>query len=199
VRAGNGGTVRIVELSDHPGDLLSQARQRRTAVDRQAQQRHEDALAQHRDQVDRARSARDQARAEGRWLAWLGGVLAVRRVQRQVPPAPARASIPSRREHAAAAGVQGEQSTEADLAGALGDEWVLLRGYRNRRGEIDHLLLGPAGLVAIEVKNRNGVVSVTGDRWLITKYDRYGNRVSAPEPLTDNGGRSPSEQLNQPA
>jgi hypothetical protein len=95
--------------------------------------------------------------------------------------------------------VQGQRSTQADLAAALGDEWTLVRGYRNRRGEIDHLLLGPAGLLAIEVKNRNGVVTCTGDRWLITKYGRYGNRVSAPEALTDNGGRSPSEQLNQPA
>jgi hypothetical protein len=42
-------------------------------------------------------------------------------------------------------------------------------------------------------------MTCAGDRWLITKYDRYGNRVSAPEALTDNGGRSPSEQLSQPA
>jgi Nuclease-related domain len=77
--------------------------------------------------------------------------------------------------------------------------WVLLRGYRNRRGEINHLLLGPGGLLAIEVQNRNGVLSCAEDRWWITRYDRYGNRISAPEPLTDRGGRSPSEQLNRPA
>jgi hypothetical protein len=191
--------VRIVELSDHPGVMLRQARLRRTAGDTQAQRRHEDALARHRDQVAYARQARDQARAGHRWLAWLRGVLAVRRVQRQVPAAPARASVPSGREEAAAAGVQAEQSTAAALARQLGDEWTLLRGYRNRRGEIDHLLLGPDGLAAIEVKNRNGLISCTGDRWLIIRYDNYGNRVGAPEAVTDNGGRSPSEQLNQPA
>jgi len=30
------------------------------------------------------------------------------------------------------------------------DGWTLLRGYRNVRGEIDGLLLGSGGLVAIE-------------------------------------------------
>jgi hypothetical protein len=179
--------------------MLRQARQRRDEGDRQAQRRDADALARHQDRVAQAQSARDQARAGRRWLSWLTGVLAVRRARRQVPLAAARASAPSHREQAVAAGVQGEQSAQADLGAALGDEWTLVRGYRNRRGEIDHLLLGPVGVLAIEVKNRNGVITCAGDRWLITRYDRYGNRVRAPEPLTDNGGRSPSEQLNQPA
>jgi hypothetical protein len=191
--------MRVVELSDHPGELLRQEQQIRHATDSRARLRHEDALARHEDQVAQARLARDRARADRRWLAWLRGVLIVRHAERQAPTAPASSSVPAGRERAVAAGVQGEQSTQAALAAALGDEWMLLRGYRNRRGEIDHLLLGPAGLLAIEVKNRNGVVTCTGDRWLITKYDRYGNRVSAPEAFTDNGGRSPSEQRNQPA
>ena len=52
-----------------------------------------------------------------------------------------------------------------ELGRALDDGWTLLRGYRNRRGEIDQLLLGSRGLFAIEVKNLNATVHVDGDRW----------------------------------
>ncbi|HJY95153.1 MAG TPA: nuclease-related domain-containing protein, partial [Streptosporangiaceae bacterium] len=68
----------------------------------------------------------------------------------------------------------------------------------NRRGEIDHLLLGPKGLFAIEVKNINATVSIDGDRWRADKYDNYGNLVEQRE-VTDRKGRSPSEQLNESA
>jgi Nuclease-related domain len=69
---------------------------------------------------------------------------------------------------------------------------------RHRRGEIDHLLLGPRGLFAIEVKNINATVHIDGDRWRADKYDNYGNLVEQ-RPVTDRRGRSPSEQLNEPA
>jgi hypothetical protein len=43
-------------------------------------------------------------------------------------------------------------------SGALCDSWtwgrVRFRGYRNRRGETDHLLVGPRGGWAMEVKYR---------------------------------------------
>jgi hypothetical protein len=42
------------------------------------------------------------------------------------------------------AGIAGEDLIAAQLGQALGDDWTLLRGYRNRRGEIDDLLLGPS-------------------------------------------------------
>jgi Holliday junction resolvase-like predicted endonuclease len=57
-----------------------------------------------------------------------------------------------------AAGIAGERQVAEALGRALGDDWVLMRGYQNRLGEIDHLLLGPSGFVAIEVKNINGTV-----------------------------------------
>jgi hypothetical protein len=60
------------------------------------------------------------------------------------------------------------------------------------------LLLGPGGLFAIEVKYRNATVSCDGDRWWFTRYDNQGKPVAQGE-LTDQRGRSPSEQVNQPA
>jgi len=44
---------------------------------------------------------------------------------------------------------------------------VLFSGYRNRRGEIDGLLLGPSGLFAYEVKYHNATVYISGDDWQI--------------------------------
>ena len=96
------------------------------------------------------------------------------------------------------AGIAGEQLVAAELGRALGDDWTLLRGYRNRRGEIDHLLLGPRGLFAIEVKNINATVYIDGDHWRADKYDNYGNLVEQ-RLIADRRGRSPSEQLNEPA
>lgn len=85
------------------------------------------------------------------------------------------------------------------LGRVLGDDWTLLRGYRNRGGEIDHILLGPRGLIAIEGKHLNGTVYCDGDEWWSDKYDNYGNLVEPGKKIADNGGRSPSVQLNEPA
>ncbi len=190
--------MRVVPLSDHPGTLLRQAQRRRAAADRDGRRAYDDALAGHRERVAQARAARDQARAQRRWGAWLRGVLAGWQAHRQVP-ARLPGSQPTDEEEKLAAGVHGERLVGEGLGQALGDEWVLLRGYRNRRGEIDHLLLGPRGLFAIEVKHRNATIDCAGDRWWYSKYDRYGNLVGGRREMTDRGGRSPSEQLNEPA
>ncbi|HET7247513.1 MAG TPA: nuclease-related domain-containing protein [Streptosporangiaceae bacterium] len=96
------------------------------------------------------------------------------------------------------AGIEGEQLVAGGFGRVLNDEWTLIRGYRNRRGEIDHLLLGPHGLVAIEGKHRNALVHCAGDHWWFTKFDKYGNAVERGE-MTDSRGRSPSQQVNEPA
>ena len=188
-----------MELSDHPGDMLRDERQRRTAGEGPERRRYEDALTRHAERVSAARRARDTARARRRWGAWLRGVLAVRRVRRQAPAAPRLAGGPvSDREASLAAGVHGERLAAAGLGRALGDEWTLLRGYRNRRGEIDLVLVGPRGLFAIEVKYYNGTVGCDGDRWWVDRYDRSGQHLGR-ENMTDARGRSPSTQLTEPA
>jgi hypothetical protein len=95
------------------------------------------------------------------------------------------------------AGVHGEQAVIDRLALAFDDHWVALCGYRNRRGEIDQLLVGPGGIFAIEIKYRNAKVHCDGDNWSFEKYDRYGNCVEEGW-ITDRRGRSPSVQLNEP-
>jgi Nuclease-related domain len=191
--------MRIVTLSNHPGAQLRQERQRRATADDRKHAEFEDARAQHHARVQLARQSRDEARAQHRWLTWLRSVFAVRREQRLAPTPPLPAGTAGAREAALKAGMTGEQQVEAEFERVLGDDWTLLRGYSNRRGEIDHLLLGPQGLIAIEGKHHNGTFHCDGDEWHFDKYDNYGNLVAAGRAICDRGGRSPSVQLNEPA
>jgi len=164
--------MRVVELSDHPGEMLGEIRGRRLAAERRERSRFEAELAKHRTRVGKARRARDRARAEHRWLDWLRLGLAAWREGRRAPrpPAPVPAGRrTSDQEEILAAGKAGEDLVASQLGRALGDDWTLVRGYRNRRGEIDHVLLGPRGVVAIEVKYRNATVHCDGDDWRFDK------------------------------
>jgi hypothetical protein len=192
--------MRVVELSNHPGRMLTEIRGRRQSAEQAERSRFEKALARHEASVQRARRARDQARARRQWLSWLRLALAVRRERRRAPrpPAPAASGRTTDREEILAAGLTGEELVATALDRKLDDDWTLIRGYRNRRGEIDHVLLGPRGLVAIEVKYRNATVHCDGDDWRFDKYDNYGNLVEQGR-MADGRGRSPSLQLNEPA
>ena len=158
--------MRVIELSNHPADMLGDASRQRAA-----------------------------AAPRRRWWTRLRLIFTGGRDRRRTPgPAAGTTDL----EEKIRAGIEGEQHVAADLGRALNDDWTLLRGYRNRRGEIDHLLLGPRGLFAIEVKNLNATVYVDGERWRADKYDNYGNLVEQ-HPIADRKGRSPSEQVNEPA
>jgi Nuclease-related domain len=190
--------VRVVALSDHPGTLLREARLRSEAAAERERSRYQGALVQHRARVVQAVQARDQARARHRWWAWLRGTFAVRAERRRAPVPPRACGQPSDQESILLAGIEGEQLVAAGLGHVLDDDWTLIRGYRNRGGEIDHLLLGPGGLIAIEGKHRNATVHCVGDHWWYTRFDNHGNPVERGE-MTDRRGRSPSQQVNEPA
>lgn len=161
--------------------MLKDAQRRRAAADRDRQLAHE------------------QARAQHRWGGWLRGILARWRAGRPARASRVAASQPTDEEARLAAGAAGERLVAEELGRMLDGQWTLLRGYRNRRGEIDHVLLGPRGLFAIEVKNQNATIDCHGDQWWSTKYDKYGNPVGPRQPMADRRGRSPSVQLNEPA
>ncbi len=77
---------------------------------------------------------------------------------------------------ALAAGLAGEQAVTATLR-ALDDRYVLVNGLRftQPQGELDHLLLGPHGLLGLETKAHDGhVVCLAGHwrRWAITPDGR---------------------------
>ncbi len=205
--------MQVVELSNHPGGMLDDAARRRPAAERRLLSVYEDELVRYRARVESVKVNRDRARARHAWWTWLKLAVGVWREKRRIPrpPLPAaghatnqasyatnQASYATDQEERIKAGIAGEQQVATELGRLLDDTWTLLRGYRNRRGEIDHLLLGPRGLFAIEVKNLNATVHVDGDRWRADKYDRYGNLVEQ-RVIADRMGRSPSAQLNEPA
>ena len=190
--------MQVVELSNHPGDMLNDMSLRRRAAGQRAQDRYADELIQHQARVQTIRVKRDRARRQHQWWAWLRLAFAVAAEKRRAPRPPVIDTDDTDAESRIRAGIAGEDLIAAQLGRALGDDWTLLRGYRNRRGEIDDLLLGPRGLFAIEVKNINATVHVEGDRWRADKYDNYGNLVEQ-WPITDRKGRSPSQQVNESA
>ena len=190
--------MHTVELSNHPGDMLDDASRRRVAAEKHALSVYEDALIRYRARVQTIRVKRDRARAQHRWWAWLRLAVAGWKEKRGVPRPPIPAAGHTDLEEKLMAGIAGEQLVAAELGRALDDDWTLLRGYRNRRGEIDHLLLGPQGLFAIEVKNLNATVHVDGDRWRADKYDNYGNLVEQ-RPIADRrGGRRARSSTSWP-
>jgi Nuclease-related domain len=190
--------MQVVELSNHPGDMLNDAALRRAAAEKRALAGYEDELIRYQARVQTIRVKRDRARAQRRWWAWLRLSFGVWAEKRRMPRRTALDADLTDAEEKIRAGIAGEQLVAVELGRALGDDWTLLRGYRNRRGEIDHLLLGPRGLFAIEVKNINATVHIDGDRWRADKYDNHGNLVEQ-RPIADRRGRSPSEQLNESA
>ena len=114
------------------------------------------------------------------------------------PRRPAMAP-PGQQEVIWAQGSQGERRVVDHLGLVLRDEWTLLVGYKNSKGEIDGILVGPKGVWAMEIKYLNCMVNIVGDEWFRDNYDNYGNRVKSNIPIKDGAGRSPSKQLNEPA
>ncbi len=124
-----------VELSNHPGDMLNDASRQREAAGKRALSRYEDELAQYRARVQAVRVKRDRARAQHRWGAWLRLAFAAWTSKRRVPRRPVLVAGPTDTEERLKAGIAGEQLVAVELGRALDDDWTLLRGYRNRRGQ----------------------------------------------------------------
>ena len=66
------------------------------------------------------------------------------------------------------AGWRGERAVTESLRGHLDDAFVLLNGFvlKGQSGDIDHVLIGPTGVFAIETKNHSGYVRCESDTWV---------------------------------
>jgi hypothetical protein len=180
--------MRVEVLSEYPDVMLADAeRERRRGVAEQVAQ------------MESLREERSQARADGRWLAWLRLASAMSSAKREAKRQHVTSALPTAREQAMRAGRNAERRVADQLAETLDNEWVLLRGYCNSRGEIDALLLGPRGLFAIEEKYRSVRVDIRGDEWMAQQIGRNGKSYGARFPIQDGKGRSPSKQVKEPA
>lgn len=190
--------MRVEFLSDHVGTLLDEAKQqRRTVLDDEAAgwtglYEAGAALESARRQKPLWRRALSLSSAEEKSASEL-----LQQAQRQIDQSGARRQVADQQFQRTAAGARAENNLAAGLS-SLSDQWILLRGYKNRGGETDSVLLGPKGLWAVEVKSSRGCLSVDGDRWTLEKLDKRG-RVVEQKPAQDNGGRSWGRQVTEVA
>lgn len=189
--------MQVVTLSDHTGDKVRQARKSRE----EAYSREREAHAEKVRNFETARhDIRERAGAvwkERRMGAFLiASVNVVANALKRRPAAP-RIATASDQERIWEAGNDGEAQVLSTLTAQLGPDWTALTGYKNHKGEGDLLLVGPPGLLGVEIKNMSGVVSCLGNVWSRDKYDNYGNCVERNVPIKDRGGRSPAQQINE--
>jgi hypothetical protein len=97
------------------------------------------------------------------------------------------------------AGMRGEDRVVDALAGLLDDSWICLRGFNCTRGEIDLILVGPGGIVAVEIKSIKGRITCSQECWTRDVFDNYGNCVQREVPIRDKSGRTPAQQIRESA
>lgn len=185
-----------VTLSDHTADQSSSAAAKREADYKAAREKYEHAVASRTAKGESLKQASIENWRARKYGAWLLSLFPRIGHALSGSPAPPRIAEASRDEVVWNAGGEGEQRVSDVLRRALNDEWVVVSGYKNRGGEIDKILVGPSGALAIEIKFVNGRVSCDGDKWWRDKYDKYGNLVETNITIADKRGRSPSAQVN---
>lgn len=169
-------------LSNHPVDAVHET----TMAIRDQHLR----IAEHKRAVANLQAEHAASRRWWQFGKWLTQYQEVQQLRARAPVVDPRAESRLAQQ---AAGIAAEEQMTFALQ-TLSDDWILFRGYANRRGEIDHLLVGPGGIWAIEVKGRGVRVHVDGDQWRYEKFDRYGNLVDQGK-LTDRRGRSWGRQV----
>lgn len=86
-------------------------------------------------------------------------------------------------------GNNGEIKVAAELAAAAGDGWLTLHDVQTGHGNIDHVAIGPGGILTIETKSHRGRFNVTAldQAWLKQAYaqSRWIERITghAADPL----------------
>lgn len=120
-----------------------------------------------------------------------------RRLLKRGDPVPPLPEGPTAEEQRRQAEAEAEQRLASDLLTALpGAAWTLLKGYQNEKGDIDYLLIGPVGVLALKCQHLSGTIICTKDRWIRQKYDPKGAPVTQ-VPILDRTGRTPSRQLDE--
>lgn len=70
------------------------------------------------------------------------------------------------------AGAFGEERTAKALEPLLRSGWFITHDLDRRRFNIDHVLVGPAGVFVLETKNLHGSVTIDGDVATLTRPGR---------------------------
>lgn len=191
--------MKTITLSDHTADKATAAAARRESDFSDATDTYRKSITARETRLANLRAAIVSAWRERKVATTLSGLGRLVLTYLSSKPQPPVRRSADREEIVWASGNEGEHRVATFFAKRLTDEWVLVSGYRNAKGEIDQVLIGPRGVFAIEIKFINGVVYCDGDRWWRDKHDRYGNLVESNLPIEDKHGRGPSRQLNESA
>jgi hypothetical protein len=74
-------------------------------------------------------------------------------------------------------GAEGEKATAKSLRPLVRDGWTLVNDIDTGRGNLDHILVGPPGILLLQSKNLHGMLSVSGGilmvRWREDPDDGY--------------------------
>lgn len=184
--------LKTVILSDFAGAKLEEARAARMAPYKARLAAYEAARAAKHRRVQAARLRLSETLAWTAWRDYLSAITA-RLPRIPIPQEPDLA------EKKWQAGYEGERAVDDFLKQHLGADWTLIAGYKNRKGEIDRILVGPKGVYAIEIKHLGGTIYCDRDNWWRDRHGRGCRVVEEGVTIADNGGRGPSRQLNEPA
>jgi hypothetical protein len=80
----------------------------------------------------------------------------------------------------------GAPRVAARLGAILDDNWTLICNHCNSGGRIDHILVGPRGVLALASTPLNGRMHCDGERWTRDKFDLYNNLVERAAPITQD-------------
>jgi hypothetical protein len=88
-------------------------------------------------------------------------------------------------------GLEGEQQVTKVLKAKLNDDYFLINDayFRDGGGDIDHIVLGPNGLFAIETKNWSGTVTCQGDNWHRDRNHKNTNNANPSKQAKRNASR----------
>jgi hypothetical protein len=191
--------MKTITLSDHTNDKLRAYEEHREHLYQDSINKHNNKI---REKLNRRKEITGNISKDLRSYKILSGFgNLVRLTFNILTPNPAKPVKlqPSNTEIIWASGNKGENRAFEVLNKQLSEEWTAIKGYRNAKGEIDLLTVGPYGIIAMEIKYINGTIYCDGDKWWKDKFDRYGNLVETLAPITDKKGRTPSMQVNEAA
>ncbi len=94
-------------------------------------------------------------------------------------------------------GALGERAIARRLGAILDDQFYLLRNVTlpKQRGDIDAILIGPPGILALEIKDKTGVYRVDGRDWLYLSHGRWRSSQSNPMRQAQANARRTEEFL----
>jgi hypothetical protein len=77
----------------------------------------------------------------------------------------------------------GAERVAARLGAILDDNWTLICGHCNGGGRLEHILVGPRGVLALASSTLNGRMHCDGQRWRRDKFDLYNSLVTRDVPI----------------